>query len=531
VQSDSADLQRYEHLIQKIETNIQEDLSPAGASLILDDEKRRIYAKAIAICYELGKNDKNYWNKAFEYVEKTKARSVLQALGNACINWSASAPEALLTERKKIISELSRLMAERAQGKSADDQIIGTSHALDLVTWQIERSASRYARLVEPLSAEAAKAFLKRFPGIAIIDYFVTEDTIFGFVVTDEGAIDALKKTFDPGKLNESVLQLYVMIEQYRSWTEVQQMTTYTRILSPSNLFPFYDDLFEPFKKALGGKELLYFLPDGVLYHIPFHALCCRVGEDVKFVIDDYDVAYAPSASVLSLLVERAQKRENLKGKSLKNCFAIGGPGLRYGQEEVEAVAGIFGAKPQRPTRESMFAEKTVMKLWVLENEKLVPAAEGKWRVTSDELAAADIVHLSCHSQMNPCSLLSTLRLEGTDLTVQDVYQLKLNASLVTLSACETQVSDTVQGRELAGFVGAFLQAGSPTVIPSLWKVDGKSTKLLMVQMCHNIKNGMTKVKALNASQRSLKSMQEDGQQVFICPYFWAPFVLVGSFF
>jgi len=523
------DLQSCEEAIQATEKYIREDRTPAGISIILDDEKRRVYSTAIISCYELGKDDRSYWDKAFEYVEKVKARPILQALGNPEVRWSAFASEPLYDEYKRIASEVSALFVERSRGKSVDDEIRELSRALDQVMWRIQRPAATYAKPVEPVNVETVKSFLKRFPDMTLVDYFVTGDSVLGFAVTADGVVDALRTDFGPSGLEGPVWHLYTMIEQYRKWTEVQQRTTWASFLSPSNLFRLYDDLFKPLENALLGKNLIYFLPDSVLYYLPFHALCYREKQGVKFVIDSHDAAYAPSASVLKLLVERSEKRNVQRGKGLKSCFALAGPGLLYGKEEAEEVAKIFEAKPKKGTIGSLFEEKTIVKAWDL--KKMVPIAEAKKRITSSDLQAADIVHLSCHSQMSSFSSVSALKLEDSDLTVEDICRLRLNASLVTLSACETQRSDIVTGRELAGFVGAFLQAGPPTVISSLWKVDGRSTKMLMELMYPNLKNGVTKVKALNEAQRALKSRLEEGEKVFICPYFWAPFVLVGSYF
>ncbi|MGZ3605841.1 MAG: CHAT domain-containing protein, partial [Thermodesulfobacteriota bacterium] len=145
-----------------------------------------------------------------------------------------------------------------------------------------------------------------------------------------------------------------------------------------------------------------------------------------------------------------------------------------------------------------------------------------------------DLILLSTHGEMiesNP--LKSNLRftpLERDDgkLTVSEIFDMEIKANLVTLSACETalvrgETGDFPQGDDLVGLSRAFIHAGAPSVVASLWKVSDESTVELMRAFYRNIKT-MSKSEALQRAQLGLmKSV------LGFHPYFWAPFVLIGD--
>jgi CHAT domain-containing protein len=109
-------------------------------------------------------------------------------------------------------------------------------------------------------------------------------------------------------------------------------------------------------------------------------------------------------------------------------------------------------------------------------------------------------------------------------LTAREIFDLKLNAELVTLSACETGINETKQGDELIGFTRALTYAGASSVIVSLWSVYDPSTRELMAEFYKLLKHEKDKATALQQAQ--IKIMQKDE---YSHPYYWAPFILVGD--
>jgi CHAT domain-containing protein len=110
---------------------------------------------------------------------------------------------------------------------------------------------------------------------------------------------------------------------------------------------------------------------------------------------------------------------------------------------------------------------------------------------------------------------------DGT-LTVGELYDLRLPADLVTLSACETALGKVANGDDVVGFTRGFLYAGTSSIVSSLWKVDDQATSILMQQFYKSLKEN-DKRSALRTAQLKVKDTYNSH------PYFWAAFQITGS--
>jgi CHAT domain-containing protein len=130
------------------------------------------------------------------------------------------------------------------------------------------------------------------------------------------------------------------------------------------------------------------------------------------------------------------------------------------------------------------------------------------------ELAGKDLIHLACHGRFDTgragdsAVLLApeAIARDG-ELTVEDIFQLRLDANLVTLSACQSGVSDTRPGDELIGLSRAVLYAGAPSIVVSLWEVDDLSTSLLMNHFYDRLRDGAALAEALRDAQLRLAAL------------------------
>ena len=185
--------------------------------------------------------------------------------------------------------------------------------------------------------------------------------------------------------------------------------------------------------------------------------------------------------------------------------------------------------------------------------------------VLAQEGPTSGVIHLATHGALDRFQpLRSHLRFtptKGDDgkLTVEEVFDLRLQADLVVLSACETALARGYTGRpgaaspwqeeefppgdELVGLSRAFMYAGAPTIVASLWKVSDDSTALLMGEFYKNLKT-TPKAEALRQAQLTLMRAEiplsgvrgiqvtptQAGQTLRAShPYFWAPFILIGA--
>jgi CHAT domain-containing protein len=154
---------------------------------------------------------------------------------------------------------------------------------------------------------------------------------------------------------------------------------------------------------------------------------------------------------------------------------------------------------------------------------------------TGGELSKYRYVHFATHGYLDTTRAgLSAIVLSLYDeqgkpqdgfLRTHDLYNLKLPAELVVLSACETGLGKDVQGEGLVGLTRGFMYAGARRVIVSLWNVNDKATASLMQRLYAGmLRNGKTPAAALRAAQIE---MLRTGQ--WQSPYYWAPFVMQGE--
>jgi CHAT domain-containing protein len=327
-----------------------------------------------------------------------------------------------------------------------------------------------FMRRAMPLTTNKVKellSFEKR--GAVLLEYFVTRDKLFIFVVSKKGL------HVEPVPLAEEKLLRYVdsyfkEVIKFRgdigdTWLDLSQY------------------LIEPVSEYLNKGDLIYFIPYGTLHYLPMHALNIN-GEPL---IQGHPVCYAPSASTISFCRDKGTDK-------LEDCASFG----TVFEEEAKEVAQLFDTKP--------YLRKKA-------NKKNVMKCLGK-----------DIIHLSCHGSFDELDPLSSgVQLHGKEvLTAREIFNMKIDSELVTLSACQTGLNERKPGDELIGLTRAFLYAGAPSVVVSLWSVNAFSTLELMLKFYELLKSGKEKVVALQEAQKEIS-------KVYKHPYYWAPFILVGD--
>lgn len=133
------------------------------------------------------------------------------------------------------------------------------------------------------------------------------------------------------------------------------------------------------------------------------------------------------------------------------------------------------------------------------------------------------IIHFATHGILNPIHpLFSGLLLSDGLLTTRDIFALSIDPRLVVLSACNTAGGKLSNGDDLVGISRAFIYAGAPIVVASLWSVSDESTTKLMRYFYEELRSGRTESAALRNAQLHL--MKE-----YPHPYYWAPFIIIGD--
>jgi len=244
-----------------------------------------------------------------------------------------------------------------------------------------------------------------------------------------------------------------------------------------------YDRLIAPVQELIQNKHRLYVVPHGPLHYIPFQALIAPDG-DTLLRQTGPQVIYAPSAT---LLFRYGRQGTN---QLLLPCLALGYNGqaetqLRFAEDEARSIAGLTMG------------------------QALVGTSPKK-KALYNQAANYRLLHFSCHGDFDPVSpLASALHLApGESLTALDVLDyLRLRCDLVTLSACESGLSRVRRGDELVGLMRAFMYAGAPALVSTLWRVDERSTAILMGKFYQEIQAGTGFAEALKRAQLYVRNL------------------------
>ncbi|MGH9715528.1 MAG: CHAT domain-containing protein [Candidatus Acidiferrales bacterium] len=256
-----------------------------------------------------------------------------------------------------------------------------------------------------------------------------------------------------------------------------------------AHLRNLYVEILAPIRSGLSGDHLII-VPHGVLHYLPFHALL----QGDRYLIDDFSISYAPSATTFALC-------QRNPGRSDGPPLVMGVPDARapFILEEVQAVSKS------------------------LPGATLLVGAEANESNLQQKGLGSRAIHIATHGtfrQDNP--MFSNIRLGETNLGLYDLYQLKLDCELMTLSGCATGLNVVTAGDELLGLVRGLLFAGARSLLLSLWDVHDRTTAEFMTAFYQRLSFSQSKAAALQSTMLAMRERYPH-------PYFWAPFTLIGK--
>lgn len=293
--------------------------------------------------------------------------------------------------------------------------------------------------------------------------------------------------------------------------------------------------LFGRLSERLPTDEKLIIVPDGILYHLPFDSLI----RNQRFLIEDEEITYLPSASLLELLTGSNSEYE---GEDKMEFLGFGDP--------------FFEPNPRRRNSSNTNSLRQVLRAYDDFHLTALPATRdeineiaklfdpsrshiylGKQNTEdafkSELLRRYKRIHLATHSivdERNPFRSSIVFNFDDDPqedgfLDMSDIAGLDIDCDLVVLSACQTGRGQLLSGEGVIGFSRAFLCAGARSVVVSLWKVSDISTGQMMKNFYQQIVQGKENAAALREAKLQMIRSDKEAQH----PYYWAPFILVGK--
>jgi len=261
----------------------------------------------------------------------------------------------------------------------------------------------------------------------------------------------------------------------------------------------------------LDSEESLLIVPHGRLSLIP---ICALQDENGKHLIESVACHQVPGVGVL-LVTREIIRQVDSKEQNRKSAILYGNPEMpKWGNTQLPPLRG---------------AEKEVIEIAALLNSDFsVKEKASEWSF-KQKAPQRRVIHLATHGiSVDAAPIESFIALtpgEGEDglLTAAEILQMKFDADLAVLSACETGFGRiTYDGVE--GLVRSFVAGGVPSIVISLWPVHDEATRELMVVFYKSMMQGLDKAEALRKAQLSLMQSKKWNN-----PTYWSAFVLYGE--
>ena len=289
-----------------------------------------------------------------------------------------------------------------------------------------------------------------------------------------------------------------------------------------------YQLLIQPIAKQLptNPDSRVIFIPHQSLFLVPFAAL---QDSNHKFLIETHTISIAPSIQVLELIHQQKLKLQS-RQTALQNSLRVGisGNALIVGNPTMPSVPPKIGEAPQ-PLDPLPGAQKEANIIAKLLNTQALTGNQATLALVKQRLPRAKIIHLATHGLLDDLGeegipgAVALAPSNGDDglLSANELLNLKLNADLVVLSACDTG-RGRITGDGVIGLPRAFISAGVPSIVVSLWRLPDESTAFLMPEFYRQLKNNPDKAHALR--QAMLATMKK-----YPNPSDWAAFIFIGE--
>ena len=548
---------------------------------VLSQESRASYFASVRKLYDLHidmlmRSHRNDSSKeldvaAFETSERARARSLLELLAEARADIRQGIDAALL-ERERSVGELLNAKAERQTellgGKHTPEQAAAVAKEIEeLITEyrqvqaRIRAASPRYAALTQPQPASLKEIQQKVLdPDTLLLEYALGDESSYLWAVS----ADSMMSYELPGRreIETAARHFYELVRTGDSGREDLHKAALQ--LSQMLLSPAVDHM---------GFKRLVVVADGVLHYIPFAALPLPEASDRRSnntqanrlsnadprpLIVDHEIISLPSASVL------LEMRRDFSGRKpaakvvavfADPVFSEDDPRLKSEDEKKSVEAGAQSPSISSARRDLLRSmndlgiEEGFPRLPFTRREAqailaVVPSGQSmraldfqasRDAAIDDDLSDYRIIHFATHGLLNGRQpelsgiVFSLVDSQGKPLNgflrLHEIYNMKLPAELVVLSACQTGLGKEIRGEGIVGLTRGFMYAGAARVLASLWKVDDAATAELMKRFY----TGMLVKKLIPAAALREAQIEMWKQPRWRSPYYWAAFVLQGE--
>lgn len=500
---------RDEEALALLEAAVEEIERSRGT--VAQDAMRASFLRDKTAAYEdllqihLSREDEEGFRRAFAVAERAKSRALVDLLSGMSEKDRSADPELdrrLRGLQDDLNSAYSGMLGNPEDGGRDGPNLHARAVELEAEIGRLRLQAaagSQYELFASSVPPDAIRDDLPT--DVALLAYHIVGDEVLAFVYA-RNRLQVVRRLGSSAAVRRLLQKLDAQWDRLGAGREfaarhmpllersVRQVLAALYAELVASVEPLLEEVAGPLSGESGPIWKVAVVPHGLLHRVPFHALF----DGERYLIERFEVSYAPSATVYALCQER-----NARGLDDALVLGVEDESIPAAMDEVRTVSKHLPGANVRVGEEATVT--------ALRNE-----APGR-----------GALHLACHGLFradNP--MFSALKLQDGWLPAADAMSLDLDGALVTLSACESGRSGVIGGDEVLGLARAFLGAGAANLVVSLWLVQDDTTAELMGNWYKRLRAGEPPATALRAAQIGLKEQHPH-------PYYWAPFVLMGK--
>ena len=517
---------------------------------------------------------------AFETSERQRSRSLLDLLGEARADIRQGVDASLLENERLLgrkINDKAQLLMQAKTPEQTDalkKEISQLENDYERAQAAIRRASPHYAALTQPQPLKLGDIQSQLDADTLLLEYALGDDRSYLWVIgRDSLASYELPKRDLIEKSAREVYEYLTARSTNRAGetaAQRQERVNQAEAKLPAAALDLSKMIMTPAAAQLGNKRLII-VADGALQYIPFAMLpdpnsegfavpqsAVRNPQSAVPLIVTHEVLSSPSASVLALqrselagrqpapkmlavIADPVFDRSDARFKTAVVDEKVAVPsGMKADIRGLEHIAETKDAKTERLViRRLPFTRQEADALISLTPKnssfKAIDFQANRTNVLNGDLSQYKYVHFATHGVMDAqrpglsSLVLSTVDADGKPqngfLRANDIYNMKLPAELVVLSACQTGLGKEVKGEGLIGLTRGFMYAGAKRVVVSLWSVNDKATSDLMT----NFYRGMLKGNERPAAALRAAQIEMWKQKKWQSPYYWAAFTMQGE--
>jgi len=493
--------------------------------------------------------------ESFSFAEKYKAKSLLEIVSSARQLFNASLPDSVRTSLEDFSEKLESMHRQLSLELAKPDRDSSRTFALDqsITTLELQRAGMigalkkdqrAYVELSSADILEAGQVQHEILRNEQMLLEYVMSPTGLSVFVISRNSLKYLTLGVTRADIAEMLKKLSPIFRN-NGTSERPDGTIFNAALADFSVEPLHDlytALVAPVAKHIEKAVELIIVPDDLLFYVPFEMLVVDMSkvthrydfDHAEFFLEKHAISYASSASLLRPDLEKPIMPS-------KDIFALGDPAFERAAGSVSRSVlaskspDMLPADPLLRRLPNSRIEVEAIGTTIRSPNNLIltgeEATEGEVKRHAGEYR---IVHLATHFLADDNQpLYSRVALARDKATAEDgslqtyeVFNLDLNADLVVLSACNTGLGNLRRGEGVVGISRAFQYAGTPSLLVSLWNVDDRSTSDIMIKFYENLQAGMRQNAALRQAKLDFLHTSPSSQKD---PFYWAPFVLLGS--